>query len=376
MPHHPQRHHGQLYLEALLSFATLASSGAVLASTSGGLVAAVIAQAPDGAPATTATGAEPERGSATVKSDGSALAKAVAAAIKADSTLVAPEAIKVHVSAKGGSVSISGSVATLYDRQQVARDAESAPGVTGIRPSIMVKPTAAVDAEAIKAEVTRAIGAAVVAGPSLSVNVNGEGEVHLAGEVSDEWAAVNAARRVRGVTAIVNYDAHLPGKAANMAEPTLVAKASTANNPEAEKQAQELLANNNIEGLTVRIEGSIAVLSGRASNLGDALLAPELVATVPAILGIRNEITIPSRHVRPSTTPDDARLLADARRALARSRRGTGNVDVHAANGRIYLSGRVSSAEAARAAIEAAASVPGVREVVSVVSYPTLAYGS
>lgn len=320
-------------------------------------------------------------------SDGSALARAALAAIEHDGSLVAPESLRLRVSSSGRTVALSGTAATIYDREQAARLAEGTTGVVNIHPSVVIKPTAAVEPSALEAAVKEAVRQANVIGPSFAVKAQANGTIQLNGEVTNIWTAVNAAKKVPGVTAIGGYAAQLPGHKPPTAEGELTVVAPS---PEQDsvlaKSIQDALAKSPIQGLSIEVKEGVVALRGSLSGLYDSMMASRLVSRMSGVRGIKNELKLPGRVTRVGSAPDNQALEALVRRRIMTAGREGGRVGngvtriqdltVHAYEGQVLLSGRASSESAAYAVVEAVASVTGVNEIVNALSYPTFEPGS
>ena len=133
-----------------------------------------------------------------VTSDGSALAKRVADAIKG---VDLGPAASVSAAAKGGVVTLSGWTATLAARERLAFAVEAVPGVTFSYPNVSVRPSRAVSDSDVRSRVDDAVRAAVPGG-GVSASVSG-GVVRLTGSVPGMEEAEDAVRAVKGVEGVV-----------------------------------------------------------------------------------------------------------------------------------------------------------------------------
>jgi osmotically-inducible protein OsmY len=358
--------------------------------------AATPAAPPPGAPAATRTEAEPRREPAArkraaasvahsrgLRTDGSALARAAADAIAKDPTMVAPEELRLRISAKRGVVALAGTAGTIYDREQAARRAEGVPGATGIHPSITIKPGAKVEPRALEEAVVKAVQAANVAGPSFAAKASPDGTAQLAGEVTHEWSAVNAVKKVPGVTGIGGYAHRLPNHVPPPAEAQLtIVPPSPEQDALLQSKVAQALKDAGLDKVTATVEKGKVTLSGRLEGARAAISAARTATLVSGVLAVDNRISVPGRAFRVGEVREAGALEREVRRELRllASRRGSGfritGLNVVVTDGSVLITGRAISEDAAYAAVEAASSVYGVHEVVNALSYPTHFIGS
>lgn len=374
-----------LTLRLPMALALALSSSASRISAEEAQTKPAVENAPSDAPAKTAVHREPShRRKATkrfadgrITTDGSALATAVAEAITKDATMVELNALHLKISAQGRMVALAGTAGTLHDRAEAARVAEGQKGVTGIRPSISIKSSAAIDPVAVEAAVKAAVQAANVMGSSFAAQVAADGTVQLNGEVTHEWAALEAVRRVPGVTAIGGYDSRRSGKAppAATASLSLVAP-SGAQDAVVKAGVEESLKGTGVDGVAVMVEKGQVRLTGRLGSYAQAMHAGRAASMTSGVLGVDNKLSVPGRVFRAGDERDAASVTADVRRALGRiSGQRVDGLGVVVTGTTVHISGRTRTEGAAYAAMEAAAGVSGVAEVVSALTYPTHTLG-
>lgn len=313
-----------------------------------------------------------------VRTDGSALARLVKERIDGDPTIVAREALRLRISSKGRMVSLSGAAGTIYDREHAARLAEGADKVSGIHPSITIKPPAGGDASGLKAAVEKAVADAGVAGEGFTAVVTGDGIVELNGAVSDSWLAVNSVKKVPGVTAIKSFKAaRKPGHGIAEGTAPNVVPPSPEKDPAITTAVSAAFAEAKLSHLSTSVERAIVKISGRAASAREWWIANRTALATPGVLGVStDQLTISGRASRKGETRDGDVVEREVRRSIRRHLVELGNQEpgasyrihdlgIRAAEGTVMISGRATSEDAAYAAVDAALSVPGVHEVVN-----------
>jgi osmotically-inducible protein OsmY len=334
------------------------------------------------APATAEKVAKPARKSARaetggVRTDGSALARLVKERIDADSSIVVRDALHLRISTNGRMVALSGTAGTIYDREHAARLAEGADKVSGIHPSITIKPPSGTDTAGLKAAVEKAVADAGVAGEAFAAAVSADGVVELNGAISDSWAAINSVKKVPGVTAIKSFKAaRKPGHGvADGAAPSVVPP-SPEKDPAIATAVAAAFAGANLAHLSTTVERAMVKISGRAASAREWWIANRTALAVPGVLGVNTaQLTISGRARRTGETRDGADVEREVRSSIRRhlmkldEKQGTSyrihDLGVRAAQGTVMISGRATSEDAAYAAVDAALSVAGVQEVVN-----------
>lgn len=178
------------------------------------------------------------------------------------------------------------------------------------------------------------------------------GAVTLTGHVSsyaEKLAAVRAAERVHGVTAVADeLKVELPGS--SVRDDTDIA----------EEVARELRRNALLpETVDAVVRNGVVTLRGEVEWNFQREEAEHAVRNLVGVVGVLNQIAV-RQHATPKAAEIQERIAEAIKRAAALDAR---QIRVTASNGTVHLHGHVHSLYEKRVAEEAARSAPGVTEV-------------
>lgn len=266
---------------------------------------------------------------------------------------------RVQVAVDRGTVTLSGIVRSAGEKAAAGEAAAGVPGVALVQNEI----TVAMDGTIPDDELAEAVGAALerTAGVSLhevGVEVD-DGIVTLVGHVPDvayEEATTRAAGSVKGVKSVVSalaFDEQVDVTGLPIDDTTLRNLAMGALSD----------ADLDLPALEVHAAEGVVYLDGLAGSAADRRRATEIVQHLTGAKRVVNRLVLARSEF--SREPDQ-RLIAQVLRALHNDRRiNPQYLRVTADNGVVRLAGQVDSIEQQNAAVAAARSVPGVREVIS-----------
>jgi osmotically-inducible protein OsmY len=211
------------------------------------------------------------------------LQEAVADELRADPRVAATE---ISVAAAGGQVTLTGSVASMNERQVAERIARSLAGVRRVENRLEVDAVTRPDAE-IQEEIRFSLNSdALLFGQAVVVTVNG-GSVALSGEVRDFNSKIHAARlaaRVRGVRQLTNE---------------LKVSWNPATNDDAVRsRIQERLRSNGItRPIAVDVEVTVreghVTLAGRVARTAERIEAERIARLTDGVRTVRNALAAP-----------------------------------------------------------------------------------
>ncbi len=283
------------------------------------------------------------------------LAGRVLAALRRDGYVKSDD---LHVFVEGGVVTLLGTVDTPFERHEATRIAAWTPGVRWVDSQLAVAIDQDLSDDELLARVERALDERGLLSPSLSPRIR-RGVVQLVGQVAslaEERAAVAAAEQVKGVREVVSaltIPRTLPDGPGPMLDDSLLLSE----------------ANEAIAGAGARIYDNQSVvrhgvlrLRGLVPNARTVWQALDAVYQVPGLRGVRNELAL---QANPASKNRDEALTGQVIQALRDDGRvSPSQVMPTAASGEVILTGQVDSIEDHDAALQVAASLPEVTEVV------------
>lgn len=266
---------------------------------------------------------------------------------------------RVKVSARRGTVTLSGIVRSFAEKAAAGEVASRVPGVGRVENALTVTMDGTIADHELQAEVAKALARA----PEIALRdvgaVVADGVVTLVGHARDaarELAAIQAAGSVKGVKDVVSaltLDQEVEAVGLPVDDTTLANRANAA------------LADAGLDlpSLEVHVDGGVVYLDGLAASDEDRRRATETVQRLVGVDHVVNRLVLARSAI--SRDPDQ-RLIARVLQALHEDGRASPRyVRVTAHQGVVHLAGQVDSIEQHNAAVELAGAVPGVRSVVN-----------
>lgn len=269
---------------------------------------------------------------------------------------------KISATSEAGTVTLSGTVETLFAKRRAVEVAKQVRGVSSVIDQIILR-ARELDDETIAACVRRTLTVDPVLEKSeIIVSVN-SGEVGIVGKVSsltEKQIAETVVSEIDGVTSVINQ----------------LTVASTGDRPDSELEAEiKALINNSTElagsQISVNVSDGLAELSGTVTTAWQKDRSAQL-ASLPGVervsaeaVSVDSQKAAPHRRERPVTVDDEsirnAVVLALRHDPVTLSY--TEDIDVQVERGNVTLNGTVERVRAMRAAEEAATNTVGVRGV-------------
>lgn len=124
-------------------------------------------------------------------------------------------------------------------------------------------------------------------------------------------------------------------------------------------------------GITVTVDGDLAILTGQVNQESSRVLAEQVALTVTGIARVANHVSHGAPSVAQKTTEavQDAALEVKVKSALLGEIGANAfKIDVTAVDGVVSLRGTLDNPDLGRAAVQKAQAVDGVRDVVNLIN--------
>ena len=284
---------------------------------------------------------------------------------------------RVNVDTMGGTVTLSGKVASKEEQSRAAEIARGIEGVTNVRNMTTVdasvrRPATMTADEQISKDVKSALAADGRAG-SVQVTSVKDGVVVIEGKATRHGDYMHVLRTVNGVPGVVRVESKVTTPSRLDDDELYGNRTSTdkskmmASDPWTTSAVKlRLLAAEDVPGMSINVDtnDNVVTLFGIVPTEAAKTKAADEARMVDGVKDVRNELqVVPDKNVSAVKASDDE-IMSSVKKALASSNDLKGNdIDVEVKNGVVRLTGTITGPGMRYDAATTARGVPGVRAV-------------